>query len=56
MISVMRQELQETRMQNKILSQILQKEFGITKDDIGKAASDWGKQQFRKNGNQVFSY
>lgn len=56
MISVMYEELTETRRQNDILTQLLQKEYGITKEDIGKAASDWGKQQFRKNGDQVFSY
>lgn len=44
------------RQQNVLLQAILEKELGITKDDIGKAARDWGYGEYRRSGNQVFSY
>lgn len=44
------------KRQNALLERILAKEFGITKEEIGKAARDWGKGEYRRSGNQVFAY
>lgn len=56
MIFVMRQGLQETQRQNDILIQILQKEFGITKDDIGRAAQDYARDYRSKTGREAFIF
>lgn len=50
------EEMVLLRQQNALLQAILEKEHGITKDDIGKAARDWGYGEYRRSGNQVFSY
>lgn len=50
------EEMVLLRQQNALLQAIVEKEHGITKDDIGKAARDWGYGEYRRSGNQVFSY
>jgi len=48
------QELMMLRQQNQLLSGILAKEFGITKNDIGKAAREYGIEYFNRTGNQAY--
>lgn len=55
-IGVMRQELVETRRQNEILTQILAKEFGITKEEIGKAARSYANDYFKRTGREAYSF
>lgn len=55
-IGVMRQELVETRKQNEILTQILAKEFGITKEEIGKAARSYANDYFKRTGREAYSF
>lgn len=55
-IGVMRQELVETRKQNEILTQILAKEFGITKEEVGKAARSYANDYFKRTGREAYSF
>ena len=48
------QELMMLRQQNQLLSGILAKEFGITKNDIGRAAREYGIDYFNRTGNQAY--
>lgn len=50
------QEVSLLRQQNQLLQAILQKKFGITTSDIGKAAKDYAKDQFYKTGDNVFVF
>lgn len=56
MVKLMSQEIAETRKQNEILTQILAKEFGVTKDDIGKAAQSWARDYSRRTGREAYSF
>lgn len=55
-VNVMRQELYETKKQNDILTQILAKEFGITKDDVGRAAQSYARDYFKRTGKEAFVF
>lgn len=55
-VNVMRQELYETKKQNDILTQILAKEFGITKDDVGRAAQSYAIDYFKRTGKEAFVF
>lgn len=50
------QEISLLRQQNQLLQAILQKKFGITPNEIGKAAKDYAKDQFYKTGDNVFVF
>lgn len=50
------QEVSLLRQQNQLLQAILQKKFGITPNEIGKAAKDYAKDQFYKTGDNVFVF
>lgn len=56
MVEVMYQELSETRRQNEILTKILEKEFGITKDDIGRAARSYANDYYKRTGREAYSF
>lgn len=55
-VNVMYQELDETKRQNDILTQILAKEFGITKDDVGRAAQSYARDYLRRTGRDAYSF
>lgn len=44
------------RQQNQLLQGILQKEFGISKSDIGKAARNYGKEYYDRTGDNAFVF
>lgn len=44
------------RQQNQLLQELLRKDFGITKDEIGQAARDYSREYFDKNGKPAFAY
>ncbi len=54
--ALMRQEISLLREQNEILTGILHKEFGITKNDIGKAAQDYSREYFRTKGVPAYDF
>lgn len=56
MVSVMRQELTESRRQNEYLSQLLAKEFGITQDEVGRAAQNYARNYTQRTGRDAFSF
>lgn len=51
-----REEIALLKQQNALLQGILQKEFGITKDDIGKAAQNYAKDYYKKTGKEAFIF
>ena len=54
--SLMRQEISLLQRQNEILMGILQKEFGISKSDIGKAARDYSRDYFQRTGKPAYDF
>lgn len=54
-VLLLQQELAESRRQNELLSQILAKEFGITKESIGRAAQDYANDYFARTGREAYS-
>ena len=44
------------REQNQLLQRILAKEYGITKDDIGKASRDYARDYFRRTGREAYTF
>lgn len=44
------------REQNQLLQRILAKEYGITKDDIGKASRDYARDYFRRTGRDAYTF
>lgn len=50
------QEVSLMRQQNQLLQAILQKNFGITTNDIGKAARDYGKEHYNRTGDNVYVF
>ena len=54
--ALMRQEISLLRTQNEILTGILHKEFGITKNDIGKAAQDYSREYLRTKGVPAYDF
>lgn len=53
---LMREEISLLQRQNEILTKLLQKDTGISKNDIGKAAREYSAEYFRRTGRQAFSY
>jgi hypothetical protein len=49
-------ELVMLREQNQLLQGILEKEYGISKSDIGKAARDYGKDYYNRTGNNAYVF
>lgn len=44
------------REQNQLLQRILAKEYGITKDDIGKASREYARDYFRRTGRDAYTF
>ena len=54
LLSVMQQELMETRQQNEYLQQLLQKETGISYKDIGKASQVFAREYSNRTGKPAY--
>lgn len=50
------QEVSLLRQQNQLLQAILQKKFGITTSDIGKAARDYGREYYNRTGDNAYVF
>ncbi len=50
------EEMALLRQQNQLLQGILEKEFGISTSDIGKAARSYGRDFYNRTGNNAFIY
>lgn len=50
------QEVSLLRQQNQLLQAILQKNFGITTNDIGKAARDYGREYYNRTGDNAYVF
>lgn len=50
------QEVSLLRQQNQLLQAILQKKFGITTNDIGKAARDYGREYYNRTGDNAYVF
>ena len=44
------------REQNKLLQGILAKEFGISKNDIGKASRSYARDYYNRTGKEAYSF
>ena len=44
------------RQQNQLLQAILQKEFGITTNEIGKAAREYGRNYYNRTGDNAYVF
>lgn len=53
---LMRQEINLLQRQNDILMGILQKKFGISQNDIGKAARNYSREYFNRTGNSAYDF
>lgn len=49
-------EIALLRQQNQLLQAILNKEFGITSDEIGKSARKYAKEYYKRTGNEAYSF
>lgn len=54
--STSQQEIELLRQQNQLLQAILKKEYGISKDDIGRAAQDYNRDYMRRTGRPAYSF
>ena len=50
------EEMALLRQQNQLLQAILQKEFGITIDEIGRSARAYAEDYFRRTGDEAYSF
>lgn len=50
------EEMVLLRQQNQLLQAILQKEFGITTDQIGRSARAYAEDYFRRTGDEAYSF
>ena len=50
------QEIRLLQEQNQLLRGILNKQFGITQNDIGRAAQGYAREQFNRTGESVFVF
>lgn len=50
------EEMELMRQQNELLRGILSKEFGITEQQIGKAAANYSRDYMRRTGNPAYSF
>lgn len=50
------EEIALLRQQNGLLQAILEKEFGITQNDIGKAAQSWARDYSKRTGREAYSF
>ena len=54
--STAQQEMELLRQQNQLLQGILEKEFGITSDQIGKSARNYAKDYFNRTGREAYIF
>lgn len=54
LLSVMQQELMETRQQNEYLQQLLQKETGISYKEVGKASQKFAREYSNRTGKPAY--
>ena len=54
--SLMRQEIALLQKQNELLLGILEKDTGISKNDIGMAAQSWARDYSRRTGREAYSF
>lgn len=54
--ALLREEIALLQRQNELLLGILDKEFGITQDEIGKSARKWAKDYYNRTGNEAYSF
>lgn len=50
------EEMALLRQQNSLLQAILEKEFGISQNDIGKAAQSWARDYSKRTGREAYSF
>lgn len=55
-MSTGQEEIALLRQQNQLLLGILNKEFGITTDDIGRSARKYAKEYYKRTGNEAYSF
>ena len=54
--ALMRQEIALLQKQNELLLGILEKDTGISKNDIGIAAQSWSRDYSRRTGREAYSF
>lgn len=54
--STAQQEMELLRQQNQLLQGILEKEFGITSEKIGKSARNYAKDYFNRTGREAYIF
>ncbi len=54
--SLLMSQNQLLKRQNELLEQLVKKEFGISKSDIGKAARDYSIEYFNRTGNPAYQF
>jgi hypothetical protein len=54
--STAQQEMELLRQQNQLLQEILEKEFGITSEQIGKSARNYAKDYFNRTGREAYIF
>lgn len=55
-VSTGNQEIELLRQQNQLLMGILNKEFGITTDDIGKSARKYAQDYYKRTGREAYNF
>ena len=50
------QEMRLLQEQNQLLRGILNKQFGITKNEIGRSARDYAREQYIRTGENAFVF
>lgn len=54
--STSQQEIALLKQQNQLLQGILEKEFGVTQDQIGKSARKYAREYFNRTGREAYSF
>lgn len=54
--STAQQEIELLKQQNQLLQGILEKEFGITSEQIGKSARNYAKDYFNRTGREAYIF
>ena len=54
--STAQQEMELLRQQNQLLQGILEKEFGLTSEQIGKSACNYVKDYFNRTGREAYIF
>lgn len=54
--STSQQEIVLLKQQNQLLQGILEKEFGVTQDQIGRSARKYAREYFNRTGREAYSF